>query len=835
MTAIRPKSLRRVVLEMTPKPFTATDDATLTRVCETLFDQWLPLLRHADEAAVLLWTADGSEILDYQGIGDDGAGLVREIEWARYIGVANPPDEYPEDPKRQSIAAWPRPYRENPARITYGDLRRIVARLHEVGSARCGLPVSVGAIFDPGPEFAKSPFKYTRHPEIAPGGTMGKGTWVTCGATLNGDSEPYAGFPDGIPDGTPLGVFLGRQARLFLRDMGFDYLWFSNGFGFALDAWHVTGALFDGAAFHPQNAAEIRERILGFWRDFRSECPGVRIETRGSNFSTGMDLASDASPVRDIYRGGFDLVAPPNSPWAAMDGDYGLELVGYLSHIAELPPGDHIPWRYYLHDPWFLNSPWLDRYGRSPHDIYLPLALARLDAAGRVTPVGSASFLTVDNSHGELVRQCPREVIPHVLTALADRPDAAGPVTWVYPFDDYNERAFSTDAASSSASGLAEVFFGDWFMRSAVNHGFPLGGVISSENFLAARKNSSVTDALADTILALPVSAAGSALEGALADWVERGGRALLYGPVTAAGERLLALLNLRLVTPLEGEFELASNLSPDVVIHEDGAESPRLLHRAILSGGGLDTQPRTSKTESDDWEELVSVAQANERRTYAVIRKTAAGGQLAWLRGTFSAKITDAKLPVAHDPSKWLGAEVLLRRVLGRLGISIRMEKQTPDTRTPVFVAAASRGALFFSGYNHSTLARLSLRFLDGAPLLLGCDAWLENGHATYNLPKAWHHECRCFVEQAEPGAVVCQEQCSGEVGIRRRMLIKGLRNATICFCPEPDTDLGRLRMTANDPWPYVAATLPFESEQTAGGLRLRIRGITGSLLISW
>jgi hypothetical protein len=117
----------------------------------------------------------------------------------------------------------------------------------------------------------------------------------------------------------------------------------------------------------------------------------------------------------------------------------------------------------------------------------------------------------------------------------------------------------------------------------------------------------------------------------------------------------------------------------------------------------------------------------------------------------------------------------------------------------------------------------------------LPGCDAWLENGHATYNLPKAWHHECRCFVEQAEAGAVVCQEQWSGEAGIRRRMLVKGLRNAMVRFCPEPDTDFTRLRMAANDPWPYVSDTLPFEREQTAGCLRLRISGITGSLLISW
>jgi hypothetical protein len=32
---------------------------------------------------------------------------------------------------------------------------------------------------------------------------------------------------------------------------------------------------------------------------------------------------------------------------------------------------------------------------------------------------------------------------------------------------------------------------------------------------------------------------------------------------------------------------------------------------------------------------------------------------------------------------------------------------------------------------------------------------------------------------------------------------------------------DFARLRMAANDPWPYVSDTLPFEREQTAGERR--------------
>ncbi len=171
-----------------------------------------------------------------------------------------------------------------------------------------GKPVTVGATFDPGPEFAKSPFKFEKHPEIL------KGYWVDCSATLNGDTEVYAGFPNGIPHGTSVGTFLGRQSQRFLTDLGFDYIWFSNGFGFSATAWNVTGALFDGEAFHTEKAAGIRDEILSFWKAFRKECPSFRIECRGSNLSTGADLSASASPIGDIYDGGFNMVAPPIRP-----------------------------------------------------------------------------------------------------------------------------------------------------------------------------------------------------------------------------------------------------------------------------------------------------------------------------------------------------------------------------------------------------------------------------------------------------------------------------------------------------------------------------------------
>src|SRR3546814_15762193 len=93
---------------------------------------------------------------------------------------------------------------------------------------------------------------------------------------------------------------------------------------------------------------------------------------------------------------------------------------GDMSRMAELPD-NRFPFRYYTHDPWWLNSPWLDRYGREPHDIYLPMAVARISEKGEVLLPTHLNFLTIDNSFGAMPKQVPDEVIPHILKARYDR------------------------------------------------------------------------------------------------------------------------------------------------------------------------------------------------------------------------------------------------------------------------------------------------------------------------------------------------------------------------------------------------------------------------------
>ena len=85
-----------------------------------------------------------------------------------------------------------------------------------------------------------------------------------------------------------------------------------------------------------------------------------------------MDIAAHGCPIDEIYK--QNIVAPPNSPWAPLNYRFGLEARRiYDAHRRAAQKKASICATTYT-TPWWLNSPWFDRYDRSPHDIYLPLA-----------------------------------------------------------------------------------------------------------------------------------------------------------------------------------------------------------------------------------------------------------------------------------------------------------------------------------------------------------------------------------------------------------------------------------------------------------------------------
>ena len=246
--------------------------------------------------------------------------------------------------------------------------------------------------------------------------------------------------------------------------MGFDYLWLSNGLGFSANPWDKTGKIFDGERYYPEKLEMTKENVFAFWKLFRKEC-SFPLETRGTNNSVGIDYASDGVPLYDIYNAELDITAPPNSPWAALNDNYGLEIMGHMTRVCELP-NERFPFRYYIHDPWWINSPWYDRYDGSPCDIYLPMAISCINADGKIETANSLSILSIDNSYGDMPDACVNEPLPHILKAEKDAADEPAPLVWVYPMREYT--------TSENAELLREMNLGDNYICDAINDGLPL-------------------------------------------------------------------------------------------------------------------------------------------------------------------------------------------------------------------------------------------------------------------------------------------------------------------------------------------------------------------------
>lgn len=809
--------MKNLTLETSLKPFYGLDADQTRGLCEQALMQWRPLLREADQVSVLFWAADGSEILEYDGKPES------EMEWARFIGNANAHlhPKIPADPEKRSLHARAYLYREEARPITYRRLGEI-ARCWRQAIGAMGKRPRIGLTFDPGGEFAPSSFKYERHREICMADTMGEASFVCCYASLKGDDRAYAGFPTGIPDGTSLGTFLGRQFARIARDLGFDYLWLSNGFGFGMETWKVQGPLFDGAKFTPGNALELRARILGFWTDFRAECPDLDLETRGTNLGTGTDLASDATPLREIYAGDFNVAPPPNSPWAAINGDFGIEMAGYLSRIVESPPGKSIPFRLYIHDPWWLNSPWLDRYEAQPHDIYLPLSVSRLDERGGIEVPETLNLLSIDNSYGAMPHEVPEGATPHLLRAWKERADTAGPLVWLYPFDELH------DAMYGCPYQPERLFHTDWFVREAINHGLPVNTVVGTRAF--SQGDGLCRAALEGRILLSPAPLRAET-DQSLLDWAEAGGRAIVYGPLKKA-PGLRARLGLVEAPPIRGGMTIESTLhAVDGPVREP--EVACFDHRSVVSGGDLEEAPAVGASAA------VVARQETETRALASSFTTAKGGCVWWLRGPLPLHIpleSGGHLPLPDEPGSSFDLGALCRSVLAQWGWTLAFDRKSRLQRTPILSLHRFENGWFFSGYTPDTTVGLRLKSPFGAPLFLGAETWLQGAHSCYHTSRGWRYECRVFVEQTGESRISHREEVPGQIGVRRRMWVQGLKSAKLRFYPPVDPHLVTLWL--NPEWPYITGEkAETQVVRTPQGLLVETCGppIDGTVLISW
>lgn len=832
--------LKNFTLEVSLKPFYSLDQECFETVARQIFTHWRDSIDLAETVSILFWSSDGSEILDYQGDMD------AIFEWAKYIGGANPRMGWDQvnDPKRINLHATYYDYRDNPPEYTYADLRRLLKTVRDIGREITGKPIKLGATFDPGPEFAKSSFKYERHNEICFGESMGKSSMVCCYALLNADEVKYAGFPNGIPQDTHFGTFLGRQSQCFMRDLGFDYLWLSNGFGFGTETWGLTGAIFNKLEFNNEKIPEVQLKILQFWQLFRQECD-YPVETRGTNQSLGIDYGTDAVNHKGIYEGGFDISPPCNSPWAAINGDFGMELVGHLSRIAKLPEGKGYPFRFYVHDPWWVNSPWIDRYERQPHDIYLPLSITRFDETGTSQMPSQINLLTIDNSFGQMPQDCPIEIQPHINKALNRFPDNLPPVLWVYPFDEY----------STSGNG-EKTFFEDMFMRSAVNQGFPIGGVISTDNFTAyitSKMDSSVMmtnnkitslNILPGSVIVTPMPLENTIMAELLPRFINEGGQVILYGSLQNADGKLLEYLGIDRTEPLSGLLELEVANLPDKLAPRTVRD--RIEIEPVLADGGAEAI--LADYSLTQHKILAIVSHDGKRRVFATAPKpvsedgSIAKGRVVWVRGSNSGYFTEHSAGLEpYAPDRSFQSSSLLRYALAEFGINIRYHYQDADSKTPVVNIHRNKNAFIFTGYCPDTTVSISLNTPIGAPLMIGHEGKLrsvENGGSQvqieYNFSRAWQFESRVFISGQATGIVSCREMAPVSYFMHRRIRIDGLISANLIILPETEF-IGRTEVLVNPQGPIVVGEL-HETEEitTPYGPAILINNVSGTVVVS-
>jgi len=398
---------------------------------------------------------------------------------------------------------------------------------------------------------------------------------------------------------------------------------------------------------------------------------------------------------------------------------------------------------------------------------------------------------------------------------------------WVYPFDEYHHMTFARPTR------LEPVFFGDWFMRGAVNNGLPLNTVVSTTNFATALQHR--PEAFAESILVSPMPDQGTAWAEAILHHVRHGGGALLYGPVGCADDGVLEALNLAQDDGLHGEFELTLDTPCDRI--ESLPHSMYLQHFPLFCAGamcGVTDAPRDPATRI-----LAAAEQRGKTRITALTRACSdwGGGRIAWVRGTVSCdpEKTGGHLLVPLDPARAFPAEILMRYALASFGYEILNERVSASIPAPMLCISRHRNAFIFSGYSANSTAALLLRTPHGIPLLSGLQARIVSGRARYIMPTAWQRECRVFIEQERDALVECRIRRSGFPGISQRLELTGLQDATVRFFYEPGTSQ-RVEMRLNSPIPCLVGESPDCTDRhDAPGHYLEAADVSGQMMISW
>ncbi|MEX2565285.1 MAG: hypothetical protein WD431_05040, partial [Cyclobacteriaceae bacterium] len=208
--------------------------------------------------------------------------------------------------------------------------------------------------------------------------------------------------------------------------------------------------------------------------------------------------------------------------------------------------------------------------------------------------------------------------------------------------------------------------------------------------------------------------------------------------------------------------------------------------------------------------------------------------GKVLYFRGTNSSSFTGGRLLTPDDPEEYLIVPGLLRKLLTVFGMDLKVEKLNVSIKDPILTINRSDNAFIFSGYNPNSTVKQQFRFEQGAPLLLGLETILENGHSTYTMPTAWHRECRAFVEQ-KSGMISFKELHSGQKGIKKRYQVSGLNNGTLRFYPQDSVKKDDLNVYLDAGYPWKTGQIPFKEISDGKVKYFEVSGVSGTIVFAW
>ena len=91
---------------------------------------------------------------------------------------------------------------------------------------------------------------------------------------------------------------------------------------------------------------------------------------------------------------------------------------------------------------------------------------------------------------------------------------------------------------------MNHMFGGDWFVRGAINLGFPLSCFISTDSFIKVDKS-----IFSASTLLIPTPMGGSGFENAILRYIQNGGNVIFYGRLDHTSQAIRDAIGVKVVS----------------------------------------------------------------------------------------------------------------------------------------------------------------------------------------------------------------------------------------------------------------------------------------------